>query len=96
MKIATLFISMISVLIGCSSMKKVIEPPKVKLQEIHISKLSALHTDLEIILSVKNPNNINFDVKNLKYSLRSSACSIQRYFKLSFFTTSKRWGSLLR
>jgi LEA14-like dessication related protein len=69
MKIATLFISMISVLIGCSSMKKVIEPPKVKLQEIHISKLSALHTDLEIILSVKNPNNINFDVKNLKYSL---------------------------
>jgi LEA14-like dessication related protein len=50
-------------------LKKVVEPPKVKLQEIHITKLSALNADLEIVLSVKNPNNINFDVKNLKYAL---------------------------
>lgn len=54
---------------GCGSLKKVVEPPKVKLQEIHITKLSILNANLEIILSVNNPNNINFDVKNLKYSL---------------------------
>ncbi|MEA9356116.1 LEA type 2 family protein [Bacteriovorax sp. PP10] len=69
MKYHFLFVILLSVLFGCSSLKKVVEPPKVKLQEIHITKLSALNADLEIILSVKNPNSINFDVKNLKYAL---------------------------
>jgi LEA14-like dessication related protein len=69
MKMRFLFAVLLSVLFGCSSLKKVVEPPKVKLQEIHITKLSALNADLEIVLSVKNPNNINFDVKNLKYAL---------------------------
>jgi len=69
MKTKILIAVMLSLTFGCSSLKKVVEPPKVKLQEIHITKLSALNADLEIILSVKNPNNINFDVKNLKYSL---------------------------
>lgn len=59
----------LSLLSGCSSLKKVVEPPKVKLQEIHITKLSLMNADLSIVLSVKNPNNINFDVKNLKYAL---------------------------
>ena len=62
-------VAFLSLVFGCSSLKKVIEPPKVKLQEINITKLSMLNADLAIILSVKNPNNINFDVKNLKYSL---------------------------
>lgn len=69
MKTKILIAVMLSLIFGCSSLKKVVEPPKVKLQEIHITKLSALNADLEIILSVKNPNSINFDVKNLKYSL---------------------------
>lgn len=69
MKIHFLFIVLLSVIFGCSSLKKVVEPPKVKLQEIHITKLSALNADLEIVLSVKNPNKINFDVKNLRYAL---------------------------
>lgn len=69
MKTKILIAVMLSLIFGCSSLKKVVVPPKVKLQEIHITKLSALNADLEIILSVKNPNNINFDVKNLKYSL---------------------------
>lgn len=69
MKTKILIAVLLSLTFGCSSLKKVVEPPKVKLQEIHITKLSALNADLEIILSVKNPNNINFDVKNLKYSL---------------------------
>ncbi len=69
MKLNILLVALLSVLFGCSSLKKVVEPPKVKLQEINITKLSALNADLEIILSVKNPNNINFDVKNLKYAL---------------------------
>lgn len=69
MKIHFLFVVLLSVLFGCSSLKKVVEPPKVKLQEIHITKLSALNADLEIVLSVKNPNKINFDVKNLRYAL---------------------------
>lgn len=54
---------------SCSSLKKVVEPPKVKLEDVKISKLSALNADLEIILSVQNPNKIDFDVKNLKYAL---------------------------
>lgn len=69
MKTKILIAVLLSLTFGCSSLKKAVEPPKVKLQEIHITKLSALNADLEIILSVKNPNNINFDVKNLKYSL---------------------------
>lgn len=69
MKLNFLLVALLSVLFGCSSFKKVVEPPKVKLQEIHITKLSAFNADLEIVLSVKNPNNINFDVKNLKYAL---------------------------
>ena len=69
MKLNIVLVLLLSVIFGCSSLKKVIEPPKVKLQEINITKLSAFNADLEIILSVKNPNNINFDVKNLKYAL---------------------------
>lgn len=61
--------ALLSLIAGCSSLKKVVEPPKVKIQEIHITKLSLLNADLAVVLSVKNPNNINFDVKNLKYSL---------------------------
>lgn len=69
MKLNILFVMLLSFLFGCSSLKKAVEAPKVKLQEIHITKLSVLNADLEIVLSVKNPNNINFDVKNLKYAL---------------------------
>lgn len=69
MKLNIMLVLLLSALFGCSSLKKVVEPPKVKLQEINITKLSAFNADLEIILSVKNPNNINFDVKNLKYAL---------------------------
>ncbi len=54
---------------GCSSLKKAIEPPKVTLETVNIAKLSALSADLEIVLKVANPNNIDFDVKNLKYQL---------------------------
>lgn len=57
------------ILSGCSSLKKAIEPPKVTLENVNIAKLSALSADLEIVLNVVNPNNIDFDVKNLKYQL---------------------------
>lgn len=69
MKSKILIAVMLTLSFGCGSLKKVIEPPKVKFQEINITKLSALNADLEITLSVQNPNSINFDVKNLKYSL---------------------------
>ena len=69
MKSNFLIAMMLSLIFGCTSLKKAIEPPKVKFQNISISNLSALYADLEITLSVKNPNNINFDVKNLKYAL---------------------------
>ena len=69
MKNIILFAVMVTVTFGCSSLKKVVEPPKVKLQEVKVSKLAGLHADLEIILSVQNPNKIDFDVKNLTYSL---------------------------
>ncbi len=69
MKSKFLIAIMLSLFFGCASLKKVIEPPKVKFQTINISNLSALYADLEITLSVENPNDINFDVKNLKYSL---------------------------
>lgn len=65
----TLTLSVLCGLSGCSSLEQVIKPPKVEFQDINITNLSALNADLEITLSVNNPNNINFDVKNLKYSL---------------------------
>lgn len=67
---ANILLALLTTLIfGCSSLKKMVEPPKVKLQSVSVSKLSLLNADLEIILSVQNPNNIDFDVKNLKYAL---------------------------
>lgn len=54
---------------SCSSLKKIVEPPKIKLEEVRVSKLSVLNADLEVVLEVKNPNSIDFDVKSLKYSL---------------------------
>lgn len=69
MKANILIALLTSLIFGCSSFKKMVEPPKVKLQNVSVSKLSLLNADLEIILSVQNPNNIDFDVKNLKYAL---------------------------
>ena len=57
------------ILTSCSSFKKIIEPPKVRLEKVRISKLSISNADLEVILEVQNPNNIDFDVKNIRYSL---------------------------
>ena len=64
--LSTLFLSLI---VSCSSLKKVVEPPKIELEEVKVSKLSALNADLDVVLKVKNPNSIDFDVKSLKYSL---------------------------
>lgn len=71
MKVRTFFLlfNLTITFFGCSSLKKVVEPPKVKLEEVRISNLSLLAMDLEIVLGVENPNNIDFDVKNLKYTL---------------------------
>lgn len=71
MKMHTFFVyfSLVITFVGCSSLKKAIEPPKVRLEEVRISNLSLLAMDLEVVLGVENPNNIDFDVKNLKYTL---------------------------
>lgn len=55
--------------VSCSSFKKIIESPKVKLENVKISSLAVSGVNLDIILEVINPNNIDFDVKNLTYSL---------------------------
>lgn len=67
LKLSVLFLSLI--ISSCSSFKKIVEPPKVKLENVNIARLSALAADLEIVLLVENPNGIDFDVKNLKYQL---------------------------
>lgn len=55
--------------ISCSSLKKVIEPPKVMLEDVLIKSMGLKGLNLEIVLGVQNPNSIDFDVKNLVYSL---------------------------
>ena len=69
MKTNILIAVLMSLIFGCSSLKKMIGPPKVKLQDVSINKLSMINADLEILLSVQNPNNIDLDVKNLRYAL---------------------------
>lgn len=54
---------------SCSSFKKIVQPPKVKLENVKVNKMAASGVDLDIILEVINPNNIDFDVKNLTYTL---------------------------
>ncbi len=56
-------------LVSCSNFKKIIESPKVKLENVSINNLALSGVNLDIILEVINPNNIDFDVKNLTYSL---------------------------
>lgn len=56
-------------LYNCSSLKKVVEPPKIKLADVQVGKMSLTNVELLILLNVINPNSINFDVKNLKYTL---------------------------
>ncbi len=71
MRLKTLFLILTIVITfsGCSSLKKVVEPPKVELQDVRITNLSFSNLDLDVVLEVENPNNIDFDVKNLKYTL---------------------------
>jgi LEA14-like dessication related protein len=64
-----LFVILCLMVFSCSSLKKIVEAPKVKLQSVKISKLAMTGVDLEIILGVFNPNNIDFDIKNLTYTL---------------------------
>ncbi len=55
--------------VSCSSLKKIVEPPKVKLEDVKVNKMAISGIELDIVLEVLNPNNIDFDVKNLTYSL---------------------------
>ncbi|MBC7429132.1 MAG: LEA type 2 family protein [Bacteriovorax sp.] len=64
-----LLIMMLVLTFSCSSFKKIVEPPKVKLDNVNIVKMAMTGVDLEIVLGVQNPNNIDLDVKNLTYTL---------------------------
>lgn len=55
--------------VSCSSLKKLVEAPKVKLEDVKVNKMAITGVELDIILEVMNPNNIDFDVKNLTYTL---------------------------
>jgi LEA14-like dessication related protein len=76
MKVKIFYAILLSFTVSCSSFKKVVEPPKIKLEEVKIKKLSALDADLEVVLDVKNPNGIDFDVKSLKYTLELNSKEI--------------------
>lgn len=69
MKFKFVVFFVLTILFGCSSLKKVVEPPKVKLEKVTVANLAALYADLNVVLEVVNPNKIDFDVKSLKYSL---------------------------
>lgn len=55
--------------IKLQQLEKSIQPPKINLEDVRVAGMSFLNMDLEVVLGVENPNNIDFDVKNLKYSL---------------------------
>jgi LEA14-like dessication related protein len=69
MKLNFILFCLFSTFLGCSSFKKIVEPPKVKLENVKVANLAGLYADLEVVLEVENPNKIDFDVKSLKYAL---------------------------
>jgi LEA14-like dessication related protein len=56
-------------LTGCGLIGKKLDPPKVKVQEVKINKVESGKVWLDLILSVQNPNNIDFTVDSLEYTL---------------------------
>ena len=46
-----------------------VKSPKVSLDEVKISKLALTEAYLVVVLNIANPNDINFDVKNVTYTL---------------------------
>lgn len=69
MKTNVLIILLFTILTSCSNLKKVIESPKIKLKDVQVKNLGGKEAELYVILSVQNPNNIDFDVKNVNYTL---------------------------
>jgi LEA14-like dessication related protein len=61
---------------GCSSLKKAVESPKITLEDIKVSKMGLLEAQLDVVLNIANPNNIDFDVKNLTYVLEANSKQI--------------------
>lgn len=56
--------------IGCSSLKKIVEPPKVDVTDVRLAKLKGDEATLEIVLEVFNPNGISVTVDKLQYDLQ--------------------------
>lgn len=56
--------------LGCSSLKKIVEPPKVDVTDVRLAKLKGDDATLEIVLEVYNPNGISVTVDKLQYDLQ--------------------------
>jgi LEA14-like dessication related protein len=63
-------------LTGCSSLKKAFQSPKITLEDIKVSKMGLLEAQLDVVLNIANPNDIDFDVKNLTYVLEANSKQI--------------------
>ena len=59
----------LSLLSGCGLIGKKLESPKVDVEEVKVNKVSSGKVWLDLVLSVKNPNKVDFTVDNLEYVL---------------------------
>lgn len=62
--------------LGCSSLKKIVEPPKVDVTDVRLAQLKGDEATLEIVLEVYNPNGISVTVDKLQYDLQVNEKSV--------------------
>lgn len=76
---ASLLITLLAlglILSGCSLFKNGVKSPKIKLEEVQVDKLALSQAHLRVVLNIQNPNDIDFDVKNLTYTLKVNSKEI--------------------
>jgi len=64
-----ILVLLLNVYSSCALLKKIITPPKVKLEEIRVDSIDLKNVFLIIALSVKNTNGFDFTITKLNYSL---------------------------
>lgn len=63
------FLTALCFALGCSLLKKKLESPKVKVDEVKVQKVENGRVFLDLVLNVNNPNDVDFTVDNMRYSL---------------------------
>ena len=58
-----------STLLGCALLTKNLKDPEVKFLDLSISQVAAETVDLDLKLSVKNPNDVDIKISKITYGL---------------------------